>query len=279
MLFRSRLAEVKSTFEGIVGNVVGNLAPVVESLASEFLAFVEQFNSISGEGGEGIANVITNALLDIYDLLSPMFDRVVAYFSDFGQHMSAVSETFSFVGNVFVAVAETLRAGFNMFEAAGNLLAIGMGKLLEGLGSWVNDDLEQFGKSMAANAQAELKKNSAQGNQALKNAGTAASAAVFGGGGAENTTPGAFTRAGQAARSRMTPEARAQRDTDRKVRAAQDKAARDAAAADAKSRQEAEANKKRQEEAAKVGEKAAGKQADIDKITSERSAEIGRAHV
>ena len=268
---------VRATFDGIIGQVVGNLAPIVESLANEFLEFVESFNSVSGEGGTGIANTISEALLDVADYMAGVFDTAVAGFDGFGITMSEVGEVFSFVGNVFTAVAETLRAGFNMFQIAGNLLAVGFGKLLEGLGSWVSSDLEQFGKDMAANAAQQIQQNSAEGNQALQNAGDAAGRAVFGGQ-AATASNGPAQRAVRAARERMTPEERERRQKEREAKAEQDKAAREAAAAEAKAKKDAEAAQKRQEQAAKdaakLMEQAAGKQEDIDKIQAERQAAL-----
>lgn len=269
---------VKATFDGIIGQVVGNLAPVVESLANEFLAFVESFNSVSGSGGEGIANAITDALLDIADYFAGIFDSAVQGFDGFGVTLQEVGEVFKFVGNVFTAVSETLRAGFNGFQVAGNLLALGLGKFLEGIGSWVSSDLEQFGRDMAANAQREGEKNFNEAMQAGSNAVAAANRAVFGGE-AEAGPEGPARRAVRAARERMTPEARAQRESERAAKEAEAKAAREAAAADAAAKRDAEAAKKRQEEAAKkasaIDEKMAAKREDIDKIEAERAAALG----
>lgn len=268
---------VRATFEGIVGNVVGNLAPVVESLANEILLMVESFNGVSGSGGEGIANAISMALLDIAEYFAGIFDAALVSFDGFGATLTAVGQVFSFVGNVFTAVGETLRAGFNMFQIAGNLFAVGIGKLLEGLGSWVSSDLQQFGKDLAAEASRQIQQNQAEGDQALRNAGAAASAAVFGGEAAP-ATAGPAQRAVQAARNRMTPESRAQREAERAAKEAEAKAAREAAAAKAKADKEAADAKKRQEDAAKkaaeIDQKAADKRAEIDKIQADKAAAL-----
>ena len=269
---------VKATFDGIIGTVVGNLAPIVESLAQELLGFVESFNAANADAG-GIAGVLTDAVLDVADYLAGVFDNAIGSFSGFGVTMKEVGSVFEFVGNVFTAIAETLRAAFNMFQVAGNLMAVAIGKLLEGLGSWVSSDLEQFGKDMAANAEAQIKQNSAEGNQALANAGQAATRAIFGGNASEGGPEGPARRAVRAARDRMTPEAKAERDAARRAKEAEAKAAREAAAADAKAKQEAEAAKKRQEEAAKkaaaIDEKMAAKQGEIDKVQADKAAALG----
>jgi hypothetical protein len=65
---------VKATFDGIIGQVVGNLAPVVESMANDLLGVVENFNSVSGAtGGSAIAESITQT---IFDGLNPFIDAV-----------------------------------------------------------------------------------------------------------------------------------------------------------------------------------------------------------
>lgn len=257
---------VMQTLNGIAGNVMGNLAPVVESLANEFLTFVEEWNNIGGDTGS-IADTISNALLDIAEYFAGVFDNAVASFDGFGVTLTDVGKVFQFVGNVFTAVAETMRAGFNMFEIAGNLMALAIGKLLEGIGSWVNKDLEQFGRDMAANASAQAQKNAKEGNQAMANAGAAAGRAIFGAEAAQGAT-GPATRAVQAARQRMTPEAKAEREAARKAKEAEAKAAREAA--EAKRRQEEAAQK-----AAAIDEKIASKRELLDKAAGEKAAALG----
>ena len=269
---------VKASFEGIVATVLGNLAPVVESLTNEILSMVESFNSVSGSGGEGIANTIT-ALLDIAEYFAGIFDNAVASFDGFGTTMQEIGAVFEFVGNVFTAVAEILRAGFNLFQIAGNVLAMGLGKFLEGIGSWVSKDLEQFGKDLTANAQKQANQNSAEMEGAASNAGAAASRAVFGGNASQGGTEGPARQAVRSARERMTPEEKAQRESARKAKEADAKAAREAAAADAKSKKDAEAAKKRQDDAAKKAEpvqsKIDDKQKEAADILSERAAALG----
>jgi hypothetical protein len=265
---------VKATFDGIIGQVVGNLAPVVESLANDLLAFVEEFNNIGGEGG-GIANAISNALLDVADYFAGVFDNAIASLDGFGTTLSEVGSIFEFVGNVFTAVAETLRAGFNVFELAGNALALGLGKFLEGIGSWVSSDLEKFGRDMAANAEKQGEKNSQEMESAAAGAANAAGRAVFGGNASEGAS-GPASRAVASARSRMNdPAAKAERERQRQQRDYEAKAAREAAAVDAKAKRDAEEMANRQKKAAAVEKKVAGKQEDIDKIAAERTAALG----
>jgi hypothetical protein len=271
---------VKATFDGIIGNVVGNLSPVVESLANDILAMVESFSSVSGSGGEGIANAISDALLNIADYFAGIFDNAVASFDGFGVTLQEVGAVFEFTGNVFTAVAEILRAGFNLFQIAGNVLAMGLGKFLEGIGSWVSSDLEKFGKDLAATAEKQANQNSAEMESAASNAGAAAKRAVFGGNASQGGEEGPARKAVRSARERMNdPAAKAEREAARKAKEVEAKAAREVAAADAKAKKDAEAAKKRQDEAAKkadaVQSKIDDKQKDIGDITAERQAALG----
>lgn len=266
------LTMVQGTFDGIIGQVTANLAPVVESLAEDFLAFVESFNG--GAGGGGVADDISSVLLDAADYFAGIFDNAVSGFDGFGVTLQEVGLVFDFVGNVFTAVAETLRAAFNVFQIVGNTFAFVVGMLLDGLGSFISKDLQQFGRDMAANAERQATRNGAELVGATTNAANAASNAVFGRR-AEATSAGPAARAVGNARAQMRPEARAQRESERLAREADAKAAREAAASQSRAERAAEAQRKRQEEAAKIGEQMAAKQKDIDDITAERAAALG----
>jgi len=287
----------KAMFDGIIGNVVGNLSPIVESLAEEVMSMVESFNMANQDAG-GIAGVITDALLDIADYLAGTFDNAVAGFQGFGVTLQEVGAVFEFTGNVFTAVSEILRAGFNLFQIAGNVLAIGLGKFLEGIGSWVSDDLEKVGKDLAANAEKQAQQNSREMEGAASNAGAAASRAVFGGNASQGAPEGPAGKAVNKARGRMNdPEARAERERVREQKQRDDKAAREAAAAAAKAKKDSADAAKSQEKAAQdaqkaaekaakdkeriakdaaaVDEKMAAKRGDIDAIVSERQSALG----
>jgi len=273
------LKETQKMFDGIIGNVVGNLAPIVESLAEEVMSMVESFNVANQDAG-GIAGVITDAKLDIAEALAGVIDSAVAGFQGFGATLQEVGSIFQFVGNVFTAIAETLRMAFNGFQVAGNLLALGLGKFLEGIGSWVSSDLEQFGKDMAANAQREGDKNFKEAMQAGSNAAGAAKAAVFG---SEPQAPsnGIAGRAVRNARERMTPEEISKRKAEREQQQADKKAAREAAAAEEKRKKEEEkAAKEAQDAAEKAGKDAAAaaeKAArEAESRRKKREDEIGR---
>lgn len=161
------LSLVSQTFEGIIGQVTANLAPIVTAITEEFLSFVEAFQGFGGEGGSGIANALTEGLLDFAEYMAQILDGAIESFQSFGAQMIGVSQIFEFVANTFTAVAETLRFVFNVFEMVGNTLMLGLGKFLEKLGSWVSSDLEQAGRDLAQSSFSELQKNGEEAGDAF----------------------------------------------------------------------------------------------------------------
>jgi hypothetical protein len=252
---------------------------VVESLANDLLAFMEEFNNAGGEGG-GIADVISNALLDIADYFAGIFDNAVAQFEGFSVTMERVGSIFESVGNVFAAVGEALRVAFNVFQLAGDALAALLGTFLQKLGSYFrSNSLKAFGAGMVQAADESTEKNLRDIKDAASGVVKYATRAVFGGNDSEEAELGPFRRAVRDARERMNPQARAEREAARKAKEAADKAAREAAAADAKAKKDAEDARKRQEEAAKkadaIQSKIDDRQQDVGDITAERAAALG----
>jgi hypothetical protein len=150
---------VRATVEGIIGQVTGNLAPVVTAIADEFLAFVESFSGANGEGGTAIADAITDTLLNGAEFLAGVFDSFVSQFGDLSTVLVDAGAVFQATGEVFTIVYEGLRVIFNAFEIAGNSLALALGKALEAIGSYLNSDLEEFGRNLVAASQASLDQN------------------------------------------------------------------------------------------------------------------------
>jgi hypothetical protein len=150
---------VSATINGIIGQVVGNLAPAVTDVTNQFLKFVEEWSGAQGQGGTGIANAITDVLLQGAEIFAGVFDQFVGNFSEFTSAIEEASIVFNFVANAFTAVSESLRQVFNLFEMVGNGLLLAFGKLLENLGAFFSDNLAQAGRDIAAAASAELVKN------------------------------------------------------------------------------------------------------------------------
>jgi hypothetical protein len=164
---------VSATVEGIIGQVTGNLAPVVTAIADEFLAFVESFSGANGEGGTAIADAITDTLLNGAEFLAGVFDSFVSQFGDLSTVLVDAAAVFQATGEVFTIVYEGLRAAFNAFEIAGNSLALALGKALEAIGSYLNSDLEAFGRDLVAASQAALDQNAQELIDAASSVGDA----------------------------------------------------------------------------------------------------------
>jgi len=150
---------VRATVEGIIGQVSGNLAPLVTAISDEFLAFVEAFTGANSSGGTAIADAITDTLLNGAEFLAGVFDSFVAQFGDLSTVLTDAGAVFQATGEVFTIVYEGLRTAFNAFEMAGNSLALALGKALQALGSYLSSDLEAFGDDLVAASQAALDAN------------------------------------------------------------------------------------------------------------------------
>lgn len=150
---------VAATVQGIIGQVEGNLAPVVTAVTDEFLRFVESFASTEGTGGTGIANAITDVLLRGAEYFAAIFDEFVGSFTDFSVQIEAAANVFQTVSGILEALSGTFKSIFNTFEIIGNGIAVALGKALEAIGSYVSSDLEAFGKDLQVNANAQLQNN------------------------------------------------------------------------------------------------------------------------
>jgi len=172
---------VRSTVEGIVGQVIGNLAPAVTDVTNQFLKFVEEFNG--GEGGNGIANAITDVLLEGAEYFAGIFDQFVAEFGDLGEIFSYSADIFDVVSKVLLTASEGLRAAFNAIQLGIDALLAGFGKIIESIGSYVSDDLEQFGAGLAAASQESAERNSREMEAAAANAANTFNSIFTGGDG------------------------------------------------------------------------------------------------
>jgi hypothetical protein len=150
---------VSATINGIIGQVVGNLAPAVTDVTNQFLRFVEEWSGAQGEGGTGIANRITEVLLQGAEYFAGIFDRFVGDFGGLMKTLEYASGTFEFVGNVFTAVTESLRQIFNLFQIALDGWTLGFARTLEALGKWVGEDLANYGAKLADAATTRIAKN------------------------------------------------------------------------------------------------------------------------
>lgn len=260
------LTLVQATFDGIIGQVTANLAPIISAMAEDFLSFVEGYNGLGdGSGGTALADSITEALFDGAEYLADIFDYFMDQVGGFAGIMEGVANVFEFTANVFTAVAETLRTIFNVFEMIGNAIMLGLGKILEGLGSWVSSDLEQAGRDLAASSSASLMQNAAEAGDAAAHAFNAALGdRNFGRESGESSGMAGSAVRGARARfdARNSPAAQAEREAKRAEREAARQAAADA-------QKEAERQKKieaEKEKAAKAEEK---RQSELDSMKAD----------
>jgi hypothetical protein len=207
---------VRATVEGIVGQVIGNLAPAVTAVTEQFLEFVETWEGSQGQGGTGIANAITDVLLQGADYFAGIFDSFMQNFGDISTTLADVGEVFRIGGQLLVTGMEGFRAVFNVIQIGIDALLIGFGKVLEGVGSWVSEDLEQFGAGLAAASEESAKKNAAEMEAAAANAANAFNSIFTGGGNAEAAGEGEAQKFVQGLRSGIEnarlPEVKVQAD-------------------------------------------------------------------
>ena len=182
---------VSATINGIIGQVIGNLAPAVTAVTNEFLKFVEEFNGTTGEGGTGIANAITDVLLKGAEYFAGIFDTFVANFGSLGETFSYAADIFDLTSKILLTASEGIRVAFNAIQIGIDVLLMGFGKIVEALGSYVSSDLEQFGAGLAAASEASAKKNAAEMEAAATNAANTFNSIFTGGGDAEAAGQGA----------------------------------------------------------------------------------------
>jgi hypothetical protein len=171
---------VAATVQGITGQVLGNLAPAVTDVTNQFLKFVEEFAGIDGQGGTGIANAITDTLLRGAEYFAGIFDEYVEYFGGFTGALNTAGETFNQITGVLEVLSGVFRSIFNTFEIIGNGIAVALGKALEAIGSYVSTDLENFGRGLQIDANAQLQQNLAELESAGQQIINGTTQAVFG---------------------------------------------------------------------------------------------------
>jgi hypothetical protein len=172
---------VSATVNGIIGQVVGNLAPAVTDVTNQFLKFVEEWSGAQGEGGTGIANAITDVLLQGAEYFASVFDKFAANFGGFVETFAFAADVFRVVTNILSGVSEALKVNFNRIQLDIDTLLIALGKSLEAFGGYVDGDLKQFGAGLAAASEESAKKNRAEMEAAAMNAAKAFNG-VFDGG-------------------------------------------------------------------------------------------------
>jgi hypothetical protein len=161
---------VAATVNGIVGQVIGNLAPAVTAVTNEFLRFVEEWSGAQGTGGTGIANAITDVLLEGASYFAAIFDKFVEEFGNLGEVFAFSADVFDVTAKVLLSVSEAFRVVFNVLQLGIDALIVGFGKVLEGLGSFVDSDLEEYGRALVDAGMESTERNSREMEAAAANA-------------------------------------------------------------------------------------------------------------
>jgi hypothetical protein len=194
---------VAATINGIVGQVIGNLAPAVTAVTNEFLRFVEEWSGAQGTGGTGIANAITDVLLEGASYFAAIFDKFVEEFGNLGEVFAFAADVFDVTSKVLLSVSEAFRVVFNVLQLGIDALIVGFGKVLEGLGSFVDSDLEEYGRALVDAGMESTERNSREMEAAAANAAETFNSIFTGG-------DGNAQQAGQGAASQFLAGLRAE---------------------------------------------------------------------
>lgn len=261
------LLMVRKTFDGIIGQVTANLAPVVTDLANQFLGFVESFEGVNGDiGGTALADSITDAFLTGADYVASVLDPWINYLLEWADSFSGTTQSLSAAGEYFQIAADLLATAFYSVRAVFNGFSIAVAQLLKILPDWIisNETLANFQNEQARKMEEDFKRadDSLMGRNRPGPAEQPRERAILG---------DAIERAAQRRASRDSPEAVAEREMQRAARAAERERAAAAAVA-AKAAEEArkaeekrlEAIKKADEEIAKVEQERAKRAAEIE---------------
>lgn len=286
---------VSVTIAGIVGQVAGNLAPVVTEIAETFLSFVEGYKGVAGEGGTGIANAITEGLFKFVEAFAGVIDAAIA-------RMDQIVATLNMGRNVVAGAARFVPGltGASLGSSAASAVMSGGGTGGAGgaASQAVRDIRERFRDAQSPEAQAQRAEDKKNRDAERKAASDARAAADKDAKAAEEAEKDAKklrdeTRTAEEkhaeemkridelrARNAIDEETyqRAKAQADERLQQSQERANADAQRAQEKAAREAEQaqqkEKQRMEKVAAVDEKMAGKQEEIDKINAEKAASL-----
>ena len=169
------LSLVYQTFQGIIGQVVANLAPAVTAIAEEFLQFVEGYNGLGeGGGGNALADSITMTLLDGAEHLAVVFDTAIEYLSGFGNVMQDVAAIFKSVADFFYRTFQFADAMFLGFRKTLNTWLAALTESLTEIISYIPGagDIVQFGEAFSQDLRRSAAQDEAAFRQSLQNLST-----------------------------------------------------------------------------------------------------------
>lgn len=79
----TRWQTVYETIQKIGTQVLGNLAPLITQMAEDALALVKAFEYNGNQGGQALANYLTDAMLDGAEMLAGVYDNAKDFFATF----------------------------------------------------------------------------------------------------------------------------------------------------------------------------------------------------
>jgi hypothetical protein len=166
------LTLVSKTFDGIIGQVMGNLAPVITGLAEEFLTFVEGFQAVEGGqiGGGGIADAITSALFDWAEYFAGIIDTVLAELNQWIAYFQGVVQTFVTVGDIFQRVGDGFAATFFGVRAILNKFVGEFAAVIAPIAGIFSSDAQQFLENFAQEMRRSATEDAATARQSLSDA-------------------------------------------------------------------------------------------------------------
>jgi hypothetical protein len=260
------LLMVRKTFDGIIGQVTANLAPVVTDLAQQFLGFVESFEGVNGEmGGTALADSITDAFLTGADYVASILDPWINYLFEWVDSFSGTTQTISAAGEYFQMAADLLATAFYGVRAVFNGFTVAIAELMKILPDWIisNETLTNFQKEQSRKMNEDFKRSgdAFMGRNRPGPADAPKERELLG---------DALDRARQRREQRNSPEAKAEQERQRAARAAE----RERANAARVAAQAAEQARKAEEERLKIIKKADEEIAKVEEERAKRAAEI-----
>jgi hypothetical protein len=201
---------VKMTFDGIIGQVTANLAPVITGLTEEFLQFVEGFQAVEGGqiGGGGIADAITSALFDWADYFAGLIDGFVSNLNGWIGSFQSAAQTLSVVGEAFQRAGDLFTAAFYGIRGTLNTFVASFSEALAPIAGIFSSDAEQFLKDFSSGLRESAKADSATASKALSDALNGRSSATQQ---AAGPAQGIVRSARERFEGRNSPEAQAER--------------------------------------------------------------------
>jgi hypothetical protein len=257
---------VGKTFDGIIGQVTANLAPVVTDLAEQFLGFVESFQGVNGEmGGTALADSITDAFLAGAKYVASILDPWINYLFEWADSFSGTTKTISAAGEYFQIAADMIASAFYGVRAVFNGFTVAIAELLKILPDWIvsNETLTNFQKEQSRKMKEDFQRSgdAMMGRNRPGPADQPRERRIVG---------DALDDAEQRRAQRNSPEAKAEQERQRAARAAE----RERANAERVAAQAAEQARKAEEERLKIIKKADEEIAKVEEERAKRAAEI-----